>query len=331
MTKGHAPRHGSMQVWPRKRARREYPRVRGWASKASGMLGFAGYKAGMTHIFVTDNRKSSMTKGQDISYPVTVIECPPMKIAGVRFYRDYKNSIYGRKAVTDVLADKLDKELTERKITKPKKSKDLASIKSEDYDDLMLIVYTQPKLTGIGKKKPEIFEIGLGGSKEDKFNFAKEKLGGEIKIEDVFKEGEQVDIHAVTKGKGFQGPVKRFGVKIRQHKSEKTKRGPGSLGAWCGQGHMMYRVAHAGQMGYHTRLDYNKQIIKISKDVKTINPKGGFIRFGEVKNPFVLVKGSVPGPKKRLIRFNHAIRPNKKMIGEAPAVAFISTASQQGR
>src|SRR3989344_954150 len=100
---------------------------------------------------------------------------------------------------------------------------------------LTVVVYTQPKLTGIGKKRPEIFEIALGGSIKDKFEYAKQNIGKEIKITDIFKEGELVDIHGVSKGKGTQGPVKRFGISIRSHKAEKTKRGPGSLGGWRGQ------------------------------------------------------------------------------------------------
>ena len=53
-------------------------------------------------------------------------------------------------------------------------------------------------------------------------------LGKEIKVEDVFESGVSVDVHGITKGKGFQGTVKRFGVPIRQHKAEKTKRGIGT-------------------------------------------------------------------------------------------------------
>ncbi|MCK5630480.1 MAG: 50S ribosomal protein L3, partial [Nanoarchaeota archaeon] len=64
-----------------------------------------------------------------------------------------------------------------------------------------------PSLTGIGKKKPEMFEIAVGGNKEDQLNYAKSMLGKEINVADVFKGGQQLDIHAITKGKGVQGPV----------------------------------------------------------------------------------------------------------------------------
>jgi large subunit ribosomal protein L3 len=224
--------------------------------------------------------------------------------------------------VSEIFSEKPYKEL-ERKIILPKKiKKKIEDIK--DYDDVRLLVCTQPKLTGIGKKKPVIFEICLGGKKEEKLKYAKEKLGKEIVLEDVFKEGQQVDIHAITKGKGFQGAVKRFGIGLKHHKSEKGRRTPGSLGGWKGQGHFMYRIAHAGQMGYHQRTEYNKWLIKIGKKADEINVKGGFLRFGLVKNPYVLVKGSVGGAVKRLIRFNHATRENKNIPTEAPAIQYTS-------
>jgi large subunit ribosomal protein L3 len=101
------PRHGSMQFWPRKLAERPYNRVRSWPQrKEPGLLGFSGYKAGMTHAIITDNRKASTTKGQQLAIPVTVVECPPIKIASVRFY---KNSINGSHVVSEVYAEKLDK------------------------------------------------------------------------------------------------------------------------------------------------------------------------------------------------------------------------------
>ncbi len=300
------PRRGSLQYWPRKRARKEAVRIRSWANniKTSGMLGFYGYKAGMTHLVVTDNRPTSMMKGQEIIVPATIVECPPIKVLSARFY---KKNAYGVYLSGEVIADKLDKELG-RTIVLPKKAgKTFDDFK--EFDNITVLAYTMPKLTGIGKKKPEVMEFSLGGSKDDKLKFVKEFLGKELAIKDVFKEGQLVDVHAVTKGKGYQGPVKRFGLKLRQHKAEKTKRGPGSLGGWTGGGNVQYRVAKAGQMGYHTRTEYNKKIIRISDKPDEINLRGGFIRFGFVKNSYVLLKGSIPGPKKRLMRLCHAIRP----------------------
>jgi large subunit ribosomal protein L3 len=318
------PRHGSMQFWPRVKAKRPQARIKSWNDSFQGVLGFAGYKVGMTHLMITDNKATSKTKGTDIACPATIIECPPLKVASVRFY---KNNIYGTQPLSQINAEKLDKELAKR-ISLPKKpAKKFEDIK--EYDDITIVVYTQPKLTIIGKKKPELFEMGLGGKLEDKVKLAKELLGKEISIDEVFKGGEQVDIHAITKGKGFQGPVKRFGITLRSHKSEKSVRNPGSLGGWKAQGHVMYRIAHAGQMGYHQRTEYNKHLLKIGTDAKEVQEKGGFLRYGIIKNKYVLVKGSLPGSKKRLIKFSHSIRPNKLIPKEAPSIPLINTDSKQ--
>ncbi|MFH1439885.1 MAG: 50S ribosomal protein L3 [Candidatus Woesearchaeota archaeon] len=322
MPKAHNPRHGSMQFWPRKRAKRIYPKIRAWSGQKDAQpLGFAGYKVGMAHVAYIDNRKTSKTKGEEISCPVTVVECPPLKIFSALFYKYDVNKWILKKEVSF----KADKELGRKlKLSAKKEGYSLDNINLTDYDDIRIKVYTQPKLTTIGKKKPDVFELHIGGSKEEKFAFVKDNAGKDIRVGDVFKPGQLLDFHAVTKGKGFQGPVKRFGVSIRHHKSEKTKRGPGSLGSWCGQGHMMYRVAHAGQMGYHTRTEYNKWLLKISDKPDDINPKCGFIRYGVVRNEYILVKGSVNGPKKRLVRFTHPMRPNTKTPKEAPSIVEVS-------
>ena len=82
----------------------------------------------------------------------------------------------------------------------------------------------------------------------------------------------------------------------------------------------MWKVPHAGQMGYFQRMEHNKWILKIGNKAEEINPKGGFTKYGLVKNPYILFKGSVGGSKKRLIRFNAAIRPNKNVPQEAPTI-----------
>ena len=64
-------------------------------------------------------------------------------------------------------------------------------------------------------------------------------------------------------------------------------------------------------MGFHKRMEHNKLLIKISDNPAEINPASGFQRYGVVKNSYVLVKGSVAGPSKRLIRLSFASRPNR--------------------
>ena len=184
MGKARSPRHGSMQFWPRKRSKRAYPRVRSYAdSNEKNILGFAGYKVGMTHLLIKSTRPHSMTQGESISRTVTIIECPPLKVAAIKFY---KRTVYGLKAVNQILSKNLDKNL-KRKMLMPKK--ETKQKEPESYDELRLVVYTQPNLTGIGKKKPELFEIAIGGTKEQQLAYAREKLGKEITVTEILKPG----------------------------------------------------------------------------------------------------------------------------------------------
>jgi large subunit ribosomal protein L3 len=313
------PRKGSLQFWHRRRSKRNFARVRSWIqSNQAKPLGFAGYKVGMTHLIIHDNKKAFIKKNIEIFCPATIIECPPLKTVSIRFY---KNTSDGLKVVSETYAENLDKDL-ERSIILPKKPKknELPS----DFDFVRLLVHTQPRLTGIGKKKPEVFEIAVGGKKEEQLNYAKSKLGKEINISEVFKEGQQLDVHAVSKGKGVQGPVRRFGITLKGHKTEKSRRNPGSLGGWKSQGHIMWRVAKAGKMGYHPRTELNKQLLKIGAANEI--GKNGFEHYGIVKNSYILLKGSVIGSKKRLIRICESTRPDYHIADTAPAIKYTNLA-----
>lgn len=325
MPKANASHRGSMQVWPRVRAKRSYARVRTWKiGKEAKPMGFAGYKAGMTHVIINDNGHNSLTKGMEVSIPVTVIECPPLKVASIRFY---KNSPKGHVVDSEIFSEKVEKELS-RKLSAPKKvKKKFEDIKIEDCTEIRMIVYTQPKLTGIGKKKPDVFEMAIGGSNQDKLAYAKNILGKEIRVSDFAKAGQQIDVHSITKGHGTQGPHRRFGVSFRQHKSEKAIRNPANVGPWGGP--TSYRVAHAGKTGFYQRTEYNKWLMKIGEDPKEVIPAGGFMHYGNVKNQYVLVKGSVPAPAKRLVIFSEAKRTTKKIPKEAPEIMHISIDSKQ--
>lgn len=304
MGKRSNPRRGSLQIWPRVRAKRPYAKIRTWVeTKDNKILGFAGYKVGMTHGLYEDDIPNSMTKGESVFIPLTVIECPPLKVYSIRFYKKTND---GHVVVGEIFNDKVEKEL-KRKIKLTKKKGEIPA----HYDDLRLVVYTQPSLTGIGKKKPDVFELGLGGHKEDKLKHAQELMHKEIKVSDVLKKGQFVDTHSVSKGKGFQGTVKRYGVKLRQKKSEKTKRGIGTLGAWTPK-YTSWRSAQPGKMGFHMRTDYNKRVVLLGNNPEEIKIKGGFMHYGFVKNDYILLKGSVSGGNKRLIFMTCPIRQKAK-------------------
>ena len=289
-----------MQFWPRKRASKFLPRVNWDAVDADSkaIKGFICYKAGMMSAIVKDNTPDSMTKGKRIAVPVTVLECPTMKIFSVRFYK------YG-KVMKDVLADNLDKEIKKKvKISKTKKG-DVEKV--EGHDDIKVIFYSQVKKTGL-KKTPDLSEIALKGSVEEKLAWVKENLGKEISVADVFDKGQLVDMRGLTKGKGLQGPVKRFGIKLKFHKSEKGRRRPGSLGPWH-PARVTFRAPMAGQLGMFTRLVYNNKIMDMGKaDGKIKNLKN----FGDIKTDYVVVRGSVQGPAKRQLLMTTPLRSTKK-------------------
>ncbi len=297
----NSPRKGSLQFWPRKRASRFLPSVN-WNAINSGknLKGFICYKAGMMSAFVKDDTPDSMTKGKKIIIPITVLECPPMKIFSIRFYKDGK-------VVDEILAENLDKEL-KRKVKLPKKSgKKIDEIK-KDYDDVRVICYSVVKNTGI-KKKPDLIEIGLVGNAEKKINFAKDNLGKDISILNIFEKGQLVDLRGLTKGKGFSGPVKRFGITLKSHKSEKGQRRPGSLGPWH-PARVIFRVPMAGQLGMFTRVIYNNKIIDLGKssDKELKNIKN----FGDIKTDYIIVAGSVQGSAKRQLLITAPLRETKK-------------------
>jgi len=331
--KKHAPKRGSLAYLPRGRAARPIGRIRFWPEVKEGpvLLGFAGYKAGMTHAIVVEDKPRSPNYGREVAYPVTIIDAPPMIICAVRAYaRDE----YGLKTLTEAWTESLPKDF-ERLKGVPKKAETEKNLKKieENLDKIVefrVVAATQPRLAGVPKKKPDLMEIKVGGgSIGEQFEYVKKILGKEVRVDEVFKEGQFIDAIAVSKGKGWQGVVKRWGVKILSHKSNKTKRGVAALGPWKPP-RVLYTVPRPGQMGYHQRTEFNKRILKIGKDGEEVTPKGGFLRYGPVRSMYLMLKGSVPGPAKRLIRFRYPARPPKEAVEAPPEITYVSLESPQG-
>jgi large subunit ribosomal protein L3 len=304
----HGMHCGSLQFYPRVRAKKVLPSVN-WApvekQKDSGLMGFIGYKVSMVSVAVKDNTEDSMTKGKQIVIPATIIECPVLKIYSVRFYKN-------KKVVGDAIVSN-DKVLKGR----VRLSKQVQEVKNLDdffgkidFDDVRVIVYSDVKNTGVGKKNPDMIEIAIAGDKDAKINFVKEKIGKDILVSEVFGDG-LVDVRGVTKGFGTQGPVKRFGISLKASKSEKGRRRPGSLAPWH-PARVTFRAPQMGQTGYHTRIVYNNVILQIGKtSEKDVNPKGGFENYGVIKGEYIVVHGSIPGPSKRQIVVTPALRPTR--------------------
>ena len=313
---------------PRKRADRETPSFRSWPDVDEPSLqGFAGYKAGMTHVIAVNDRSGSTREGMQESVPVTILETPPIRVAAVRGYRD---TPYGQRPITEVWGTDLHGDL-DRAMTPPA---DGAGDPDElrDADDVgavRAIVHTVPDdVDGVPTKTPAVMEIpvGTGSAAVD---HGLDLVDEEIAAGDVHDEGGYVDVSAVTKGEGTQGPVKRWGVRLRKGKHERQgwRRRIGNLGPWH-PSRVRSTVPQQGQTGYHQRTEANKRVVAVGDDGADATPDGGFVNYGEVSGPYLLVKGSVPGPEKRLVRTRHAIEP--KRDAGAPEIRYVSTASDQG-
>ncbi len=341
--KKRAPRRGSLAVKPRKRASRLVPRVKTWPEVVSDKplpLAFLVYKAGMTHVYMIDDRPGTATHGKEIFMPVTVVEAPPMVVTAVRVY-GYDPNI-GLYTLTEAWAQpeelkkkyNLDIDRVVPRLRFPDPDKAIKRIESliDKIYDVRIIAMTQPRLVGgLSKKKPDVLEIKIGGgsSIEERLKYAIGLLGGTISIRDVFREGQLVDVIGVTKGKGFAGVIKRFGVKElpRWHKHRKGSRkvgtrGPATSFSWS-------EVPQPGQLGFHRRTEYNKRILKIGDNGYEITPAGGFLHYGIVRSTYAIIAGSLPGPPKRPLVLRHPVRPTWTPPGP-PKITYISLASKQG-
>lgn len=314
----HRPRRGSLAFSPRKKAKKPIARIRSWRTdrEEPKLQDFAGYKAGMTHVLMIDDRPNSITTGIEISVPVTIIEIPAMRVVALRAYTD--RGYYGMKLITEVWADR-DNDNIER------------ALAEDTVREIRAVVETTPRLvSGIPKKTPDMMETLIaGGDVAAQFEYGRSILGKEYQMADLFAPGEFVDVAAITTGKGTQGPVKRWGVQLQKGKHSRTgkKRHIGNLGPWTPH-YVRRTVPLMGQTGYYQRTEFNKRIFKIGSDGTEVTPDGGFINYGIVRNGYVMIRGSVPGPSKRLIRMRTPIRG--KLPLDAPAINYISTESHQG-
>lgn len=147
---------------------------------------------------------------------------------------------------------------------------------------------------GFGERKPRRttkamrghFEAaGLGPQnvvKEFSWGGEVPAAGDEIRVEDVFSEGEMIDVAGVSKGKGFQGVVRRHGfrgVNDRTHGQHNRERAPGSIGASSDPSRVIKGMRMAGRMG-------GARVTVRNLDVTRILPEHNLI----------LVRGAVPGP-----------------------------------
>ncbi|MFR7545533.1 MAG: 50S ribosomal protein L3 [Clostridia bacterium] len=117
------------------------------------------------------------------------------------------------------------------------------------------------------------------------------KVGDEVKA-DTFEQGEKIDVQGISKGKGFQGVIKRHG----QHRGpmghgSMYHRRPGSMGSTSTPGRVFKGKKLPGHMGVQKTTIQNLEIIKVDMDKNVL-----------------LVKGSVPGPKGAILKLKSSVK-----------------------
>jgi len=287
-------------------------RIRSWpeiTSEQPKLLGYAGFKVGCIQVVSIDDRDRTPNHGKQLVSLGTVVATPPISVIGIRAYHE---DTYGAHALFDVYSSDMPKEVSRIFTIKQKEGTiERAEKLLGKVSELFAIVAVLPKTAGVSQKKPYIFEVAVkGGDIKKQFEFLKGLFGKQVKVEEVFELGSSVDVASISKGKGWEGPITRWGVKRKQHKSRKSVRAVGSLGP-ISPASIMYTVPRAGQRGFHQRVEYNKRIMIMSNTEKSefkINPSGGFKHYGFVNGDFVVLKGSIPGTYRRLVKFRSQIR-----------------------
>ncbi len=281
-----------------------------------------GYKAGMSHFTMMDDSEAP-SKNAEVSKPCTFLEIPETTLYGARFYR--RN---GRSGYREAAAESYSSDYIGAAKEKPKRHQSLESLKARlpEFDDITALLVSNVKGTPTGQHHRVRFESSLGGaSVEEKYSFVAGAMGKRIRPAEVFKNGEFVDVASVSKGKGWQGTIKRFGTARLSHKATQKVRHVGSLGPFT-PGKVLYTVPQAGQMGFHYRNEYNKRIVRIGsgEDAKGINPRAGFQNYGLIANDFLMLSGSIPGPAKRMVRVRKSVTGRNKSGIKEPKLLYMA-------
>jgi len=327
-----------------------------------------GYKAGCTHILREVNKPGSKLHKREAVEKVTIIETPPLIVIGLVGYIETPR---GLRTLTTVWAQHLSEEIKRRfyknwyraqKKAFSRYSKRVSEAGNNDVQEQMarmkkycsivrVLAHTQIKKVGLRQKKAHLMEIQVnGGSIADKVDFGYGLFEQKVPIDSVFTQNDMVDALSVTKGGGFEGVVTRWGVATLPRKTHRGLRKVACIGSWH-PARVPYTVARAGQKGYHHRTEMNKKVYKIGAAAvtekgkhfnsnahtphdltyKTITPMGGFPHYGVVDEDYIMLKGSIGGPKKRVITLRKSLlSATKRTALEEISLKFIDTSSKFG-
>merc|ERR1712196_210915 len=365
------PRHGSLGFLPKKRCTKSKGKIKSFPldqpEAKPHLTAFMGYKAGCTHITRDVDKPGSKAHKKEVVEAVTIIEAPPIVVVGMVGYLETPR---GLKSLCTVWAQHLSNECKRRfyknwgasekhkAFTRyTKKYTEGTGIEKEKErlekhcTILRVISHTQIGKLNFRQKKAHICEVQVnGGSMSDKIAFAENLFEKTVSIDSVFEQNEMIDTIAITKGKGFEGVVTRWGVTKLPRKTHKGLRKVACIGSWH-PSRVKYSVARAGQNGYHHRTELNKKVYRIAKGVrgaddtivqnnattefdltvKGITPLGGFPHYGEVLEDYIMIKGACPGVKRRLITMRKSlVAQTSRSSLEKIGLKFIDTSSKFG-
>ena len=317
-----------------------------------------GFKAGMTHIVRGVDRPGALMHKKEVVDAVTIVETPPMVVIGVVGYVETPR---GLRTLTTVFAEHLSEECRRRFYKNWFKSKRKAFTKyakkyqSSDIENelnrmkkfcsvIRVIAHTQVKKLNLRIKKAHILEIQVnGGDASAKVDFAKGLFEKEVTVDAVFSKDENLDVIGVTKGKGFEGVIARWGISRLPRKTHRGLRKVACIGSWH-PARVSTTVARAGQDGYFHRCEINKKVYRVGRagdetscqtetdlTEKSITPMGGFVQYGVITNDWLMLKGGIAGTKKRVLTLrksmmNHSSRKHLENID----LKFIDTSSKFG-
>lgn len=365
------PRHGHLGFLPRKRSRQIRGRCRAFPkddkTAKPHLTAFPVFKAGMTHIVRDVDRPGSRVNKKEVVEAVTILEAPPIVVVGITGYRETPR---GMRSLGTVWAHHVSTEFKRRFYANWKKSQQKAFTRlrqnqktkagvaaravtlrrfQKNASVIRVIAHTQNrKLRNqrVQTKKAFIQEIQVnGGNTKDKLKLAESLLEKQVRVDSVFTQSEACDICAVSRGHGFEGVVHRWGVASLPRKTHRGLRKVACIGSWHPE-RVSFTVARAGQNGFHHRTHLNKKIYRLGRSAvvdaknattehdltqKTITPMGGFVGYGVVRNDYVMIKGSVCGPRRRVITLRRPMAPQKsRKLQEKIALKFIDTSSKMG-
>jgi len=185
-----------------------------------------------------------------------------------------------------------------------------------------------------------------GGTIAQKVDWATGKFEQEVSIGECFQKDEMVDTIAVTRGKGTTGVIKRFGVSRLPRKSHRGLRKVACIGAWHPSA-VKWTVARAGNEGFFHRTQINQKVYRVGQGavrginnnatteqdphVKNITPVGGFPHYGIVNEDFMMVRGAVMGPRKRVVTIRKSMLAQTSSFATLVSeIKFIDTSSKIG-